>query len=62
MHIEYKVADLSDLDEIVLVGDELFDLPVKEANAREFLQDSRHHMILAYDSQSFKGNIQKIIW
>ncbi len=47
--IEYKLADMDDFDVITEVGDKLFDYPVKKNRAKEFLQDARHHLVLAKD-------------
>ncbi len=53
--LEYKVATADDLQAMILVGDSLFDNPVKPGIAREFLEDPRHHMILAYKDQGVVG-------
>lgn len=47
-NIEIKLADMSDLSAIEKVGDELFDHPIKIDRAKEFLEDSRHHLVLGY--------------
>lgn len=46
--IEIKLADLSDLSAIEKVGDKLFDYPIKVDRAKEFFEDSRHHLVLGY--------------
>ena len=40
---------------MISVGDELFDYPIKENRAKEFLADKRHHLILAYDGSKLVG-------
>ncbi|MEO9481797.1 MAG: GNAT family N-acetyltransferase [Ekhidna sp.] len=55
MSIAYKLGDISDLAALIKAGDELFDYPVKEHRAKEFLNDSRHHLFLAYDGQAVVG-------
>lgn len=55
MPIKYKLADHSDLPAMVKVGDDLFDHPIKENRASEFLDDPRHHLFLAYDGQHVVG-------
>ncbi|WP_271784597.1 GNAT family N-acetyltransferase [Aquimarina algiphila] len=44
----FKVATISDLPAMQNVGTQLFDLPIKINRAKEFLNDPRHHLILAY--------------
>lgn len=51
--IEIKLASIEDLPAIEKVGDRLFDYSIKLDRAKEFFNDSRHHLVLAY----FKGNI-----
>jgi ribosomal protein S18 acetylase RimI-like enzyme len=47
-NLNIKLATLDDLEAMKEVGDQLFDLPVKTERAMEFLEDSRHHLVLAY--------------
>lgn len=53
--INYRIADISDYDAIVAVGEKLFDYEVIPGSAREFLTDSRHHMVLAYTGDNIIG-------
>lgn len=46
--IEIKLATIEDLPAIEQVEDGLFDYSVKSDRTKEFLNDSRHHLILAY--------------
>lgn len=45
--IVYRLAEISDLDALIKVGDDLFDYPIKVDFAREFLTDPRHILMLA---------------
>ncbi len=54
-NIHYKLASIDDLSAMIDIGDELFDYDVKPNRAREFLEDPRHHMILAYDDNKIVG-------
>lgn len=47
--IEYRLATLEDLPALIEAGDNLFDYPVKPARAKEFIEDPRHHLMLALD-------------
>ena len=55
MEMNYRLADQSDLSAIIKVGDTLFDNPVKENRVKEFLDDSRHHLFLAYHQEEIVG-------
>lgn len=55
MPIQYKLADQSDLQAMINIGDDLFDYPVKKSRAIEFLNDSRHHLFLAYNEDAIVG-------
>lgn len=46
--IIYKLAEASDLDAMIAVGDDVFDEAIKPDRALEFIQDQRHHLFLAY--------------
>ena len=52
-NIEIKLATIEDLFAIEQVGDKLFDYAIKLDRAKEFLNDPRHHLVLAY----YKGKI-----
>lgn len=49
MNITIRHATLDNLDAMIRVGDQLFDNPVKPERTIEFLNDPRHHLILAFD-------------
>ena len=51
--IETRLATIDDLVDLEKVGDLLFDHPVKKDRAIEFLNDPRHHLVLAF----YNGNI-----
>lgn len=54
-NIAFRIATLADLDTIIEVGDDLFDLPVKVDRATEFLTDPRHHLVIALDGNKTVG-------
>ena len=43
-----QLATMNDLDAIEKVGDKLFDHAIKKERAIEFIEDPRHHLVLAY--------------
>jgi len=45
--ITIKVLSISDLPLLMIVADDVFDNPVDENFAREFLADPRHHIVVA---------------
>ena len=53
--IQYRLAQPADLKQLVEIGDELFDYPVREDRAIEFLNDPRHLMMLALVSPKVVG-------
>jgi len=53
--IKLKLATLDDLPAMIEVGDLLFDYSIKPDRASEFLNDPRHHLILAYDETDIVG-------
>ena len=55
MGITYKLADQSDLPALIAVGDKLFDHPVKASLTERFLNDPRHHLMLAYSDDQIVG-------
>ncbi len=55
MSITYKLADKEDLPALIEVGDQLFDNPIKPERATEFLDDPRHHLIIAYANSHIVG-------
>lgn len=50
MHNDFiiRIATLEDLAAMVKVGDKLFDNKIKPNRAKEFLEDPRHHLLIAY--------------
>ena len=54
-NITIQLATENDLDAMIQVGDTLFDYPVKTNRAKEFLNDPRHHLVLAYDQDQLVG-------
>ncbi|WP_425390728.1 GNAT family N-acetyltransferase [Ekhidna sp.] len=52
-----KIADESDLPAMIKAGDSLFDYLIKLDRAKEFLQDPRHHLILAYFDEKLVGMV-----
>lgn len=53
--IEIRLGTIADLSAIEKVGDALFDNPIKRDRAIEFLNDSRHHLVLAFDGAEVVG-------
>ncbi len=53
--IKLKLAEISDLDAMQQAGDTLFDYAVKPDRALEFINDPRHHLVLAYDNELIIG-------
>ncbi|WP_273568277.1 GNAT family N-acetyltransferase [Maribacter halichondriae] len=54
-NIEIRLAVIEDLPALVTVGDNLFDHPVKPHRATEFLEDGRHHLVLAFYGSEVVG-------
>lgn len=54
-NILYRPAAISDLEGLIKVGDQLFDNPIKPDRATEFLNDPRHHLILALHDHEVVG-------
>lgn len=53
--IEIRQATIADLNAIEKIGDALFDNPIKRDRAIEFLNDYRHHLVLAFDMENVVG-------
>lgn len=53
--IEIRKATIDDLSALVDVGDRLFDYAIKRNRAKEFLNDPRHHMVLAFHMEHIVG-------
>jgi aminoglycoside 6'-N-acetyltransferase I len=49
MELEIRLLHLGDLAVLDKVADGVFDAPVQERLAREFLADARHHLAVAID-------------
>ncbi|MEP5613610.1 MAG: GNAT family N-acetyltransferase [Cyclobacteriaceae bacterium] len=46
-NVLFRLAEPTDVSALVKVGDRLFDNPVKPDRASEFLNDPRHHLVIA---------------
>ena len=55
MQIQYKLASMEDLPAMIRAGASVFDHPVKPDRAKEFLEDPRHHLVLAYHDSEIIG-------
>lgn len=54
-NITLKLATLEDLPILEGVEEGVFDYPIKPARAKEFLNDARHHLVLALDQNKIVG-------
>lgn len=54
-NIRIKLATIDDLSAIERIETGIFDDAVKPDRSREFLNDPRHHLILAYDKERIIG-------
>jgi len=54
-NIEIRMATMADLPALIDVGDALFDYAVKPDRAAEFINDNRHHLIIALDGDKIVG-------
>lgn len=52
-----RIATIVDLSALVKVNDKLFDNKIKPHRAKEFLEDPRHHMLVAYNHGKVVGMI-----
>lgn len=50
-----KVLSESDLPLLIIIADDVFDNPIDEKLAKEFLADPRHHMVAALDDGKMIG-------
>jgi len=59
MHNDFiiRIATVVDLSALVKVSDQLFDHKIKPHRAKEFLEDPRHHMLLAYNHGKVVGMV-----
>lgn len=53
--VEIRLAQLSDLNAVIGIGDELFDFPIKIERAKEFFNDPRHHLVIACHDEKIVG-------
>jgi len=53
--IKIRKATNDDLSALEKVGDQLFDYPIKRNRAIEFLNDPRHHLVLAFHVDNIVG-------
>jgi len=53
--ITIGLATIDDLPALQRVGEQLFDYPLKPKQTIEFLEDRRHHLILAYHRDEVVG-------
>ena len=62
MHNDFiiRIATVVDLSALVKVNDHLFENKIKPHRAKEFLEDPRHHMLLAYDNGKVVGMISAV--
>ena len=59
-NVKYKIADMSDIDAMIDVGDDIFDAEIKKDRAIEFINDERHHLYLAYLNGDIVGMVSAI--
>jgi ribosomal protein S18 acetylase RimI-like enzyme len=59
MGTEIKVLSHHDLRSLDNVAD-IFDDPIQSARAKEFLQDARHHLIIALESETVIGFVSAV--
>ncbi len=55
MEIRFQLGTIDDLATLERVGDRLFDYPIKRNQAITFLNDHRHHLVLAFDGDEIVG-------
>ena len=55
-----KILTGDDLPLLLNVADGVFDHPVNESYAREFLNDPRHHLVVAVDGGVIVGSVSAI--
>ncbi len=59
-NIKFRIATIQDLLAIQQAGKTLFDFDVKKNRAIEFLHDSRHHLMLAFDKNKLVGMVSAV--
>lgn len=59
-NIEIRMATMADIPALIDVGDALFDYPIKPARAAEFINDNRHHLIIALSDGKIIGMASSI--
>ena len=55
MSIRFRSGTNEDIPAMIKAGDTLFDFPIKEKRALEFIEDPRHHIELAYSNENLVG-------
>ena len=55
MKFNIKLATIEDLTAMQMVGSRLFDHEIKVHRAKEFFEDPRHHLVLAYHEDQVVG-------
>ena len=60
MSVEIKLLDAGDADVLGNVASGVFDDPIDDRRAREFLTDSRHHLAVAVDDGSVVGFVSAV--
>lgn len=59
---EIKLLGSSDLHDLHNIAEDVFDDPIVEASAQEFLNDPRHRLIVALDSDLVVGFVSAMIY
>jgi aminoglycoside 6'-N-acetyltransferase I len=60
--IEIKLLGTPDLHHLNHVADDVFDDPIVESTAREFLADPRHRLVVARDHDLIVGFVSAVIY
>jgi aminoglycoside 6'-N-acetyltransferase I len=60
--IEIKALDPADADSLNNVAGDVFDDPIVESTAREFLADPRHRLVVARDGDLIVGFVSALIY
>src|SRR5512134_213701 len=55
-----KILSSSDLSQLMNVANDVFDNPVDEKFAREFLEDPRHHIVVALSDGTIIGFVSAV--
>lgn len=54
-NIQIRLANSEDITSLIRAGTDLFDHPVKPDRAKEFFEDPRHHLVVAFDGGQAVG-------